>query len=58
LRYLTQESHISSRELSRILGKDESLGAKILSGERKITVEHAKKLADRFKIKASAFLDL
>jgi antitoxin component HigA of HigAB toxin-antitoxin module len=58
LRYLTQENHISSRELSRILGKDESLGAKILSGERKITVEHAKKLADRFKIKASAFLDL
>ena len=56
LRYLVEQNKVSSRELGRILGKDESLGAKILSGERNITVDHAKKLSDRFGIKASVFL--
>lgn len=58
LRYLVEQNNISSRELGRILGKDESLGAKILSEDRKITVDHAKRLAERFGVSASVFLDI
>lgn len=58
LRFLTEEHRISTRELSRILGKDESLGSKILSGERAITVEHAVKLSKRFGVRAELFLKL
>jgi HTH-type transcriptional regulator / antitoxin HigA len=58
LRYLMAEHRISTRALGRILGTDESLGAKILSGSRSITIEHAKKLGMRFNVKPTAFLDL
>jgi hypothetical protein len=34
LRYLVKENNISSRELGRTLGVDETLGSKILSGQR------------------------
>jgi len=56
LRYLVEQNGISTRELGRILGKDESLGGKILSEERNITVEHARTLSQRFNVKASVFL--
>jgi antitoxin component HigA of HigAB toxin-antitoxin module len=56
LRFLVEQNDISTRELGRILGKDESLGAKILSGQRNITVEHAKILGDRFSVAASVFI--
>jgi HTH-type transcriptional regulator/antitoxin HigA len=58
LRYLVKENDISGRELGRILGVDETLGIKILSGERNITVEHAKKLGIRFAIHPTAFLNV
>ena len=45
-------------ELGRILGVDETLGTKLLSGERNITVQHAKKLGDRFAMHPTAFLNL
>jgi HTH-type transcriptional regulator / antitoxin HigA len=58
LRHLVEEHNLSSRALGRILGKDESLGSKILAGERSITVEHALRLAKHFGIRPEAFLDL
>lgn len=58
LRFLLEDHNISSRELGRILGKDESLGSKILSGDRSITPEHAIKLANRFGVRPEIFLDL
>jgi antitoxin component HigA of HigAB toxin-antitoxin module len=58
LRHLVEEHNISSRALGRILGKDESLGSKILAGERAITVDHAVTLARHFGIQPEAFLDL
>jgi HTH-type transcriptional regulator / antitoxin HigA len=58
LRHLVEEHNLSSRALGRILGKDESLGSKILSGDRAITVDHAVTLAKHFGIKPEAFLDL
>lgn len=57
LRHLVEQNKISTRELGRILGKDESLGAKILSGQRKITVEHAKILGVHFKVNATVFIE-
>jgi HTH-type transcriptional regulator/antitoxin HigA len=58
LRHLVEEHNLSSRALGRILGKDESLGSKILSGERAITVDHAVTLAKHFGIRPETFLDL
>jgi HTH-type transcriptional regulator / antitoxin HigA len=58
LRHLVEENKISTRELSRILGKDESLGSLILSGKRSITVEHAIALAKHFGLGPEIFLNL
>lgn len=58
LNYLVEENDITTRELGKILGVDHSVAARILKGERKITIDHAKKLADRFKLRPEAFLDL
>jgi HTH-type transcriptional regulator/antitoxin HigA len=58
LRFLKEDHNLSTRELGRILGKDESLGSKILTGERSITLEHAIKLAKYFGVKPQIFLDL
>ena len=58
LRHLVEDHNLSSRALGRILGKDESLGSKILAGERAITVDHAVTLAKHFGIRPEAFLDL
>jgi len=58
LRSLIESANLSSRELGRILGKDESLGSKLLAGERAITVKHAVKLGKRFGLDPVIFLDL
>jgi HTH-type transcriptional regulator / antitoxin HigA len=58
LRHLVEDHNLSSRAVGRILGKDESLGSKILSGERAITVEHAVTLAKHFAVRPELFLNL
>ena len=58
LRYLVEENKITTRQLGDILGVDHSVAARILTGERSITVEHAKKLGARFKVKPELFLRL
>jgi len=58
LRYLVTENGISTRELGKILGIDHSVAARILTGERSITVEHAKSLSARFKVDPKLFLGL
>jgi HTH-type transcriptional regulator / antitoxin HigA len=58
LRYLVEENGITTRELGKILGVDHSIAARILKGERGITVEHAKHLGARFKVDAQLFLKL
>jgi HTH-type transcriptional regulator/antitoxin HigA len=58
LRYLVEENQITTRQLGAILGVDHSVAARILTGERSITVEHAKKLGARFKVDPQLFLGL
>jgi HTH-type transcriptional regulator/antitoxin HigA len=58
LNYLAEENDITTRELGKILGIDHSVAARILKGERAITIEHAKSLGTRFKMDPKAFLKL
>jgi HTH-type transcriptional regulator / antitoxin HigA len=58
LNYLVEENGLTTRELGKILGIDHSVAARILKGERAITVEHAKNLGARFKLNPEAFLQL
>jgi HTH-type transcriptional regulator/antitoxin HigA len=58
LNYLVNENNISTRDLGAILGIDHSVAARILKGERAITVEHAKRLGARFKLDPQIFLGL
>jgi HTH-type transcriptional regulator/antitoxin HigA len=56
LKHLAEENGLSGADLSRLLGTDRSLGVRILSGERNLTVEHARKLAARFQVPMEVFL--
>jgi HTH-type transcriptional regulator / antitoxin HigA len=58
LNYLVEENNITTRELGKILGIDHSVAARILKGDRTITVDHAKSLGARFKLAPEAFLKL
>jgi antitoxin component HigA of HigAB toxin-antitoxin module len=58
LQYLVEENRITARELSEILNVDHSVAARILKGQRGITVEHAKNLGARFKVDPKVFLKL
>lgn len=58
LRYLVEENGITTRGLGKILGVDHSVAARILTGERSITVEHAKTLGARFNVEPQLFLGL
>jgi HTH-type transcriptional regulator/antitoxin HigA len=50
LRFLLEQHEMSAADLSRILGSDRSLGAKLLRGERRLTVGHIRRLARRFNV--------
>lgn len=56
LKHLSSERGMNASALARLLGLHTSMGSKILSGEREITIEHARTLADYFKIRFDAFL--
>jgi antitoxin component HigA of HigAB toxin-antitoxin module len=58
LQYLVKENGVSARELGKTLNVDHSVAARILKGERGITVEHAKNLGARFKVDPKVFLKL
>jgi HTH-type transcriptional regulator / antitoxin HigA len=58
LQYLVEENGISARQLGELLNVDHSVAARILKGERGITVEHAKNLGERFKVDPKVFLKL
>ena len=57
LRHLLAENQMNASDLARLLGIHASMGSKILKGERSLTVEHVRKLAGRFKVCATLFID-
>jgi len=56
LRHLLEENGMSAGDLSRLLGADRTLGAKILRGDRNLTVPHLRILARRFKVSPDLFI--
>ncbi|MBI1369589.1 MAG: helix-turn-helix domain-containing protein [Planctomycetes bacterium] len=56
LRHLLAENDMNASDLARLLGIHQSMGSKILKGERSLTVEHLRKLADRFKVRPELFM--
>lgn len=56
LRHLIDANGLTAADLSRLLGRDRSLGVRILNGERQLTVEHIKKLVEHFGVPAQLFI--
>lgn len=55
LRMLAAEHQLSGAGVARILGVERSLGAKILKGERRLTLTHVRALSRHFRISPAAF---
>jgi HTH-type transcriptional regulator / antitoxin HigA len=56
LRHLLAENDMNASDLARLLDVHASMGSKILKGERSLTVEHIRKLAERFKVRPELFM--
>lgn len=56
LRHLLAEHGMTASDLSRLLGVHASMGSKILKGDRSLTVEHLRKLSERFKVRPELFM--
>jgi HTH-type transcriptional regulator / antitoxin HigA len=56
LKHLMEAQGMSAADLSRLLGGSRNLGAMILRGERKLTLNHVRTLARRFRVSADLFL--
>jgi HTH-type transcriptional regulator/antitoxin HigA len=57
LRSFTEDHGMSAAELGRLLGVHRSHAAKILRGERALTVEHLRRLAGHFHVRPDLFMD-
>jgi antitoxin component HigA of HigAB toxin-antitoxin module len=57
LRHLLDEHAMNASDLARVLGVHPSMGSKILSGERSLTVSHLKALSLRFGVQPTLFMD-
>jgi HTH-type transcriptional regulator/antitoxin HigA len=56
LKHLLGEQGLVAADLSRLLGGSRNLGAMILRGERKLTLNHVRTLAKHFGVSADLFL--
>jgi HTH-type transcriptional regulator/antitoxin HigA len=56
LRQLLADNDMNASDLARLLGVHASMGSKILKGERSLTVEHLRKLAERFRVRPDLFM--
>ena len=57
LKHLMNENEMNASDLARLLGVHASMGSKILKGDRSLTVDHLKKLSERFKVSPELFID-
>ena len=56
LKHLLSEQGLAAADLSRLLGGSRNLGAMILRGERRLTLNHVRTLARHFGVSADVFL--
>lgn len=56
LRHLLEANDLNAADLSRLLGASRTLGAMILRGERRLTVDHVRTLAKHFSVSPELFL--
>jgi HTH-type transcriptional regulator/antitoxin HigA len=56
LRYVLGENRLGGDDLAKIIGVDRSVAYRILKGERGLTTEHIKALANRFGVPADVFI--
>lgn len=56
IKFLLQENQLSGDDLAALLGVDRSTAYKLLKGTRQLTLDHVRRLADRFKVGAELFL--
>ena len=57
LRHLLAENGMNASDLARLLDVHPSMGSKILRGERSLTMDHLRKLCERFKVTPRLFMD-
>jgi HTH-type transcriptional regulator / antitoxin HigA len=57
LKHLLEENGMNASDLARLLEVHPSMGSKILRGERSLTVEHLRKLCERFKVDPRLFME-
>jgi HTH-type transcriptional regulator/antitoxin HigA len=57
LMHIMDQSGISPSDLGRLLGIHPSMGSKILSGRRRMTWDHAKILAAKFRVAPALLMD-
>ena len=57
LKHLMHEHGMIASDLARLLGVHASMGSKILNGDRSLTLDHLKRLAERFKVGPQVFMD-
>lgn len=56
LKHLLELHDMNASDFSRLLGADRTLGAKILRGERNLTIPHLRILSKHFHVRADAFV--
>jgi HTH-type transcriptional regulator / antitoxin HigA len=56
LRDFVAEHRMKVRELGALLGVSESAASMILKGDRALTLDHVRKLAERFKVSTALFV--
>ena len=56
LRHLMDEAGMSGSDLARLLGLHASMGSKILNGDRSLTLDHVRRLAERFRVRPDVFV--
>jgi HTH-type transcriptional regulator/antitoxin HigA len=58
LKHLLEENDLTTKELAQLLNVDQSLASRLLSGNRKITPEHARRLGEHFGVRPGLFIGL
>ena len=58
LKHLLEENDLTAKDLAQLLDVDQSLGSRLLSGNRKITPEHARRLGEHFGVRPGLFIGL